>query len=65
VVAEKLRLGMVNAQLLVEIDLDGETAGPELPMGAGQLEDLRWYLEDYLQMRDPDASAPLVLRGWR
>jgi tetratricopeptide (TPR) repeat protein len=43
---------MADAQLLVEIDLDGEpvaAAGPGLPMGAGELEDLRWYLEDYLQ----------------
>lgn len=43
---------MADAPLVVEIDLDREAtaaSGSGSPMDPEELEDLRWYLEDYLQ----------------
>jgi tetratricopeptide (TPR) repeat protein len=42
---------VADAELLVDLDSGTQSgaAGLESPIGAAELEDLRWYLEDYLQ----------------
>lgn len=62
---------MAGAELLVDLDSGGQSSatGPGSPIDATELEDLRWYLEDYLtapfgvwEDRGPAVAGKLA--GW-
>lgn len=62
---------MADAELLVDLDSGGQpgAAGPGSPIGPAELEDLRWYLEDYLQTpfgvySDRGSRIGSQLAGW-
>lgn len=62
---------MADAELLVDLDSGGQPGATRLgsPIGATGLEDLRWYLEDYLQTpfgaySDRGSRIADQLAGW-
>lgn len=62
---------MAGAELLVDLDSGGQSSatGPGSPIDATELEDLRWYLEDYLQTpfgvySDRGSRIAGELAGW-